>query len=84
MHRAQKCHKRACPQCDILVILLRLSDEALHSFVDDSQVFPFHLVVQEAVSDEFGGQFWYKHILVQYSLDTSIGQSYLCTEPFKV
>ena len=64
--------------------LLRLPNKPFYSFIYDSQVCPFHLVIQETIANKLRCQFWYKHILVQHSLDTSVGQSYLCTKPFKV
>ena len=51
---------------------LRLPHKPLHSLIDDSQVFAFHLVVQEAVANKLSSQFWNSHILIQHSLYTDV------------
>lgn len=69
---------------DVCFWLLWLPHKPFYAFIHNPQVFPFHLVVQEAITNKFRGQFWNLHILVEHSLDTSICQSYLCAKSFKV
>lgn len=46
------------------IFLFRIPNKSLHSFIYDSQVCPFHLVIQKTITNKFRGQFWNLHILV--------------------